>query len=129
MLPLAYRRAWIAGGIALVAAVLFGSLLPVPALPEVPGGDKLHHLVAYGLLAVWFAGMVRPGRELHVAVVLLALGGAIELLQGLPALGRSREAVDMVANGWGVLIGLVLARLGLQGWCLHVERWLGARHG
>ena len=129
MLPLTYRGAWIAGGGLLVTIVLLGSLLPVPVMAHPPGSDKLHHFVAYAALAVWFSGMVNTNRWWQIAVGLLLLGAIIEIVQGIPGLGRSRDAIDMAANAGGVALGLLAARLGLAGWCLQVERWFGVRHG
>lgn len=129
MLPLAHPRFWLAGGLLLVAGVLLGSLMPVPVLTQPPGSDKLHHFVAYAALALWFAGMFEPRRQLALAATLVALGGAIELLQAIPALGRSSDAVDLAADSAGVAFGLVAARLGLAGWCLCVEQRLGVHDG
>ena len=129
MLPLAHRGVWIAGGIVLVAIVLLGSLLPVPVLGQPPGSDKLHHFVAYGTLALWFSGMVRPDRYWRIALGLLVLGAAIEIVQGIPGLGRTREAIDVLANAGGIALGLLAARVGLAGWCLQVERLFGIRDG
>jgi VanZ family protein len=129
MLQLVHRRAWFAGGLLLVLFVIAGSLLPMPELPQAPGGDKLHHFVAYAALTLWFAGMLESRRQIPVALALLVLSAAIELLQGIPTIGRSREAADLAANGTGIVLGLAAARLGLGGWCLHVEHWLGLEHG
>ena len=128
MLSLVYRRAWLAGGLLLVLTVVAASLLPIPVLPEAPGGDKLHHLIAYAAVTLWFAGMLEPRFQIPVALALLVLSSSIEWLQGMPAIGRSREAADLAANGTGIVLGLAAARLGLGGWCLQVERWLGLEH-
>jgi hypothetical protein len=129
VLPLAHRGAWIAGGFVLVAIVLLGSLLPVQVLAQPPGGDKLHHFVAYGALALWFSGMVRVDLQWRIAVGLLLLGALIEIVQGIPMLGRSSDVNDMLANACGIGLGLLAARLGLAGWCMQVERLLGIRSG
>jgi VanZ family protein len=73
MLQLRRRRLWIAMSLALLAAVLLASLQPDfgPAAPT--GFDKVEHLIAYVLLAVWFTGLVARRRYWAVAAGLLAL--------------------------------------------------------
>jgi VanZ family protein len=111
---------WLAGGILLVLAVVVGSVAPSARAPL--GNDKLTHLTAYLALAVWFGGVYRPGRYPWVAAALLALGGAVELVQGRLAY-RSMEIADMVANSVGVLTGIVLSWTLLGSWC----QWIEAR--
>lgn len=125
MRPLRYSRAWLLCGAALVVAVIIGSVGP----PVQPLGhsDKLTHLTAYLILAVWFGGVYRPARYMLVAACLLALGGGIELVQGLLPY-RSMELADMGANCAGVVAGIGLSWMALGSWCQWVESRLpGAR--
>jgi VanZ family protein len=127
MLPLRYRRLWVAISAVLLAVVIFASLQPNFGPRVAHGFDKLEHLSAYLVLSLWFTGLV--GRERYWVVVcgLLALGLSIEVLQGVMNVGRSAEALDMLANTVGVLVGLTIA-LGLTGhWALRVESWLARR--
>ena len=78
------------------------SLSPLSKLPAVPGGDKTHHLIAYGALALPTAFGV-PRKWLVLAVLYIALGGLIELIQ--PYVNRYGEWLDFAANSAGVLIG------------------------
>jgi len=124
MLPLRHRRLWIALSAVLVAAVVFGSLQPTLAMP-VPGGlDKLEHALVYLALAWWFTGLYPRGGYWKVVAGLLALGLAMELLQGWMQLGRQAELLDMVANAVGVAAGLALALAATGGWTHKVESWL-----
>ena len=94
--------------------------------PSTPAGfDKLEHLAAYVLLALWFTGLVARRRYWAVAAGLLALGFLIEVLQWVMNLGRSAEALDMLANTLGVGVGITLALLATGGWAPRLESWLG----
>jgi len=128
MYPLRWTHWWLAAGVALVALVAVLSLMPAP--PRMGGSDKLAHLSAYASMALWFAGIYRSSRYAAILLVLLLLGVAIEVLQGL---GESRqpEFADAAANLAGVVFGLALGKLGLGGWCARVERILlpGVRDG
>jgi VanZ family protein len=126
MLPLRHRRLWVAMSAVLVAAVVYGSLTPHLVLP-VPGNfDKVEHFSAYCTLALWFTGLFRRTGYWKVAVSLLGLGLSMEILQGLMHMGRSAEALDMVANTVGVAAGLAVAVVLTGGWAGRVEAWLSS---
>jgi len=91
----------------LALIITFLSLTPLDQLPEVPGGDKLHHLVAYAALAFPKA-LARPDRMLVFALIYAALGGGIELLQ--PYVNRWGTWGDFLANVIGIAIGVALGR-------------------
>ena len=127
MLQLRRRRLWIALSMVLLAAVFFVCLQPGFG-PTVPAGfDKLEHMAAYVLLALWFTGLVARGRYWAVAAGLLALGSLIEVLQWLTNLGRSAEGLDMLANTLGVAVGIAIALFATGGWAPRLESWLGWR--
>ncbi|HYC49287.1 MAG TPA: VanZ family protein [Burkholderiales bacterium] len=103
------RRFWLVTGVALVAAVIYLSIAPRLDAPDVPGGDKVGHFVAYGAVMLWFmqAALSRGSRAL-IGLTLVALGIALEFVQaGIP--GRSFEIADMFANSIGVAIGWLAA--------------------
>lgn len=125
MQALRYRSWWIAGGVAMTVVVIALSLLPAADLPSVPLWDKFEHAFAYFALAAWFGGIVRPDRYLRLALVLVALGIAIEIAQGVMGLGRSADPRDVLANATGIALGLVVALLGVSGWMRGVERLFG----
>lgn len=87
-------------GLACIIGVL--TLLPSADLPRVGGGDKLHHLLAFGALAFPTA-FLRPRWIVGMVLALVAYGAAIELIQ--PLVGRSREMDDFVADCLGILLG------------------------
>jgi len=125
LLPLRYPWVWMIPGWALVLAVAIGSLLPGQMLRAVAFSDKIEHASAYFVLMLWFAGLYSRKRLPLVAVGLFVLGLALDLLQ-LTTRTRHFDWYDVLANGCGILAGLVLAVLLLGGWCQRVERWLWA---
>jgi VanZ family protein len=97
--------------IGLSAAVAALTLLPASSLPGAPGGDKLHHLLAFGSIA--FVGVLAwPRRWLRVVGVVVLYGGAIELIQ--PYVGRSGEWGDWIADALGAILGGAAALLLLR---------------
>ncbi len=125
MRNLSLRSLWITGGVILVVAIIYLSLMPSPGglMPQALN-DKSGHVIAYFVLMLWFAGFWQRRWHLRLAAVFFALGMGMEFLQGFIEL-RVSEGLDMVANGLGVGLGLLLARLGLDGWCGFIERLLG----
>src|SRR5580765_2080279 len=121
MRPLRYSRFWNVCGCLLVLAVVVGSV--GPSVPAIGHGDKVVHLAAYLILALWFGGVYRPARYPVVIACLLALGGGIELVQGLLP-WRSMELADMAANTTGVAAGILLSWVALGSWCQWVEAHL-----
>lgn len=101
---LRFPRLWSALGLFLIGAVVGGSLVKLdPQLP-LEGGDKLHHLIAYGTLMYWW-GMLQPGRRLPWAIFFVVLGAALEFAQSLVP-GRFMEWQDAVANLAGIALAL-----------------------
>jgi VanZ family protein len=125
VLPLRYRTTWVALGWLLVAGVVVGSLLPGPLIAPItrPFNDKFMHASAYFVLMLWFGGMYPRARQLPLAVALLLLGVALDLLQALTAT-RSLDVADMAADLFGILIALALSWWLLTAWCQRVERLL-----
>jgi len=88
------------------------SLMPLAHLPDAPGSDKTHHLIAYFALA--FPVALGGERKWFLLIpVYILWGGAIELIQ--PFVNRYAEWLDFIANslgvGLGAIVGLALRRL------------------
>ena len=107
----------------MTAGVIIGSLLPGDVVAEIPVRDKLMHAGAYLVLMVCFAGFYRRGLYPFVALVLVALGLTLDLLQLLTD-SRSFDWNDVAMNCAGVVTGLVLSWSLLGGWCQRVEQRL-----
>jgi len=93
-----------ANGLSAIVALMITilSLTPLPELPDVPGNDKTHHIIAYAVLAFPTA-LALPRRVLLMALVYVALGGLIETFQ--PYVNRYGEWLDFIANVLGVMLG------------------------
>lgn len=99
------HRYWSGISIALLVVITALSLWPLEQLPEAPGSDKLHHLLAYGVLM--FPAALRQPRLWQLLVAgFIAWSGAIELIQ--PLVNRYAEWQDMLANTLGIVCGIVL---------------------
>jgi VanZ family protein len=120
---LRYRWLWYSIGAVLTLLVIVSSLVPSHDLPHVYISDKLEHFCAYFGLAVWFGGLLDLRRYFALAVLLLALGGGIEIAQGMMGLGREADWADFGADAVGVATGMLLAYGGLRHWPDWMERW------
>ena len=124
MTSLYYSRIWYVIGAGLVLIVVVASLVPAGDLPHLGLTDKLEHMIAYGGLALWFGGLLAPRRYWRLGLALLALGGGIEIAQGLMGLGREADWRDFYADALGAALGLSLSMAGLRHWSSGIERWL-----
>lgn len=98
----------IAAGVTLSIWVL--SLIPL-GQTSIPGGDKLHHFIAYAsVMAAWRLAtpLHTKWQQLVVAASLMAMGVTIEFLQGLTPY-RFFEWADALANAAGVIIGWTIS--------------------
>lgn len=99
------ERIWLPVTLLLLATITLLSLLPLPQLPEVPGSDKTHHLVAYSALMLP-AFFIKYEKRLLLSLGFFAWSGLIELVQ--PLVNRHGELTDLIANGAGLVIGALL---------------------
>jgi len=102
------KQFWLLLTVLLLVLITGSSLWPVEYLPAVPGTDKHHHLIAYAALVLPVA-ISRPKYWLWIVLALFVWGGVIELIQ--PYVNRWGEWSDLLANGLGVLLGLMLSQL------------------
>ena len=102
------KNYWIAFTLFLLAVIASLSLWPQEFLPPVPGGDKIHHLIAYAAL-MFPTALRKPKYWKSIGLSFIAFSGMIELLQ--PYVNRYGEWPDMAANTAGVVCGLLLAKL------------------
>ena len=123
MSDLRYSRAWYLFGLILTLAVIVSSLVPARDLPHLRVSDKLEHLIAYCSLALWFGGLLPRRSYLPLGLVLLTLGGGIEIVQGLMGFGREADWRDFFADALGIAFGLSLCMAGLRHWASWLEQW------
>ncbi len=72
--------------------------------------DKTMHFLAYFILALLATIMFRAGwRAVFAVVGLIAMGGALEIIQGL--VGRDADLLDELANIRGALLGALIGWL------------------
>ena len=88
--------------------VTISSLWPVDQLPQVPGTDKLHHVIAYAMVMFPIA-LRRPERWVLFSLLIVAYSGGIELVQ--PYMNRYGEWLDLLANSAGVVSAVVIAEM------------------
>lgn len=86
----------------LVLVIGFFTLTPGISDGGVPGSDKLHHTLAFFVLALPLS-FARPRLALWITIAAIAYGGAIELIQ--PSVGRDKDIWDFVADGVGAVAG------------------------
>jgi VanZ family protein len=122
---LRYAWLWWVIGYVLVAWTINDSLEAHPPDFGPITSDKVLHFTGYFLLTTWFGGVARSSRYWLVGLGLAALGGSMEILQGLMHNGRTADWLDMLANTLGICSGLLVAWLGLGRWMIWVERLLG----
>jgi VanZ family protein len=100
---------WVATGWLLVSSVIYLSLTPAPPSVDLPEGDKLEHVLAYGVLMFWFAQIYyRTRSRLLFALGFVLLGIALEFLQSFTET-RQFEIADMIADAAGVVLGWLVA--------------------
>ncbi len=106
--PRLWLGLWVFGW--LLCVVL--SLIHAPSLAtDVPEGDKVEHLAAYGLLSAWAVWIFAARRAQWIAASgLIGLGIAMEFAQGYLTTYRSMDWRDGLADSIGVLLALWLAR-------------------
>jgi VanZ family protein len=117
MFSLAFKRhkRWIQLGFWLTLTLVVGlSLRPNPGnVLGIHNIDKVEHFAAYFALGFLVATgwSIKTMRPFWIALVaLIALGGAIELIQGTPFFGRTASWYDLLADAIGALFGLMVSK-------------------
>lgn len=119
-MPFRLAAVWWSIGVLLAVTVVVLSLVP-------PGGgaallpDKLVHFSAYLVLGFWFASLALR-RQWLALVAVIALGGLVELLQGLTSY-RYSDWLDFAANTAGVAVTSLI----VQFLPVNVFNWLEQR--
>ena len=125
MLPLRFGKLWLALGWMLAALIVILSLWPKPPeLLDFEQSDKLAHIIAYSILMLWFANIYpQSSSRLQLGIGFFAMGVCLEFLQGMTEY-RQFSYVDMLANGFGIILAIYLAKTRLATCLLHLDTWL-----
>ena len=127
MIELRYAWRWQVAGFLLLILVMIAAMVPKLPFDDLAMHfkitDKVMHIVAFTFLAVWFSGQYEKRSYWRIAMGLIAFGVLIELIQGTVSYRRS-EWLDLVGNASGIVIGLIIAFIGIGGWSRRVEEWL-----
>jgi hypothetical protein len=102
------RNYWLACTVFTLTIITLLSLNPMIDLPSVPGGDKVHHVIAYAIL-MFPVALKKPKYWPFIALLFLCLSSGIELLQ--PLVGRRNDWLDITANWLGIMVSILLAQL------------------
>ncbi|MFT6927072.1 MAG: hypothetical protein ACJAZP_002701 [Psychromonas sp.] len=102
------RNYWLACTVFSLTVIMLLSLNPSVNLPSVPGGDKIHHIIAYAIL-MFPVALKKPKHWPLIGLFFVCLSGAIELLQ--PLVGRQNDWLDLSANWTGIMLSILLAQL------------------
>lgn len=111
-----YKKLWLAIGYALVLLVVYLSVSSKP--PEIELGfefqDKIFHALAYFSIMFWFAQIYHTKKQRFIiALLFVALGVSMEGIQSFDP-KRYAEFNDMVANTFGVALGILLTKKSLK---------------
>jgi hypothetical protein len=127
---LRWHRAWVALGSTIMLWVLWMALRPDPGITlDVPYGDKLLHATTFTCLMGWWGNVYRERRARGWAALgCLAFGVFIEFAQWLDP-PRDADALDVLADGVGIVIALLLLRTSLASVLASVEARSVRRRG
>lgn len=112
------RRGVFALGVLAALFIGYQSLVPSSSQPNIEHFDKIMHCIAYMGLAVLFCVSVSKAWRIRVGLLVIAYGGALELLQHFMNLGRSGSWLDMLANVTGAVIGIGFAYVWVNFWAM-----------
>ena len=102
------KRYWFSLSVLALLVTTALSLSPLDGLPEAPGSDKTHHLIAYAAVA-YPTALRKPKRWLAIILCFAFYSGLIEIIQ--PWVHRYGEWMDVQANIVGLILGVMLAKL------------------
>ena len=134
MLPLRHAKRWRAASLIILLLVLASALMPavwfwdhrLHTFSWLDGVDKWLHGVTFLVLSLWFSGMYRLRSYWKIGVGLLLFGLMIEACQRMVSY-RTADWLDVSADAAGIVTGLLVAALGIGGWCIRAEERLANR--
>lgn len=112
------RRYLLTIGWLLIFFVIFLSLVPLSVqLPDIKGGDKWGHFIAYFTITTWFCWLYQKRwvKNLY-AISFIVMGGVLEVLQQFSGI-RTLDVNDFHMNTLGVISGFVFSAISIH-WVL-----------
>jgi len=91
---------------AALAAAFIGAVWPDPGSDRVFGSDKILHVFAFSVLSFLGFFATPKGRVIILGVALSLFGAVIEVVQGLPFVGRDADVQDWIADTVAVIVVL-----------------------
>lgn len=88
--------------VAASAFALWRALVPGDDSVGLIPWDKAKHFIVFYVLAVLASLALPRSRLWRIGLVVLAFGGLIEILQGLPIIGRDASWFDLLADACGI---------------------------
>lgn len=90
---------------------MIAAVLPAPDAPTLGGSDKVNHIAAFVTLSI-LATWAWPRASLwRIGLSMSALGGLIEVVQGIPSIARDAEWADWYADTAAAAITLTLVAI------------------
>ena len=96
----------------MAALIGLDTFIPAQKLPDAPGTDKLHHVIACASLMLPMS-FAKPHQLWKYAVCGIMFGIFIELAQ--PFVNRSGEVGDVLVDACGITLGCAVG-VGLRTW-------------
>ena len=121
----ALGRLWLALGLFGCGVLVYACLMPNPPQAQVQHFDKFEHFASFALLSGWFANLMAP-RYVRVIIVMILFGAFIEVAQSF-TVDRSADMHDLIADAFGVLAGVALARFGALRWLGYLDARVSAK--
>ncbi len=109
------RRLFRVAALVFAAAMMWFAFTPPTGVDSGLPWDKANHFVGFLTLTVLGGCGWRRLPAARTAAIMLAFGTGIELVQGLPAVGRDADVWDVVAD----MAGFALGWLALSVWRRH----------
>ena len=120
--PLRRPRFWLGLWWAAIVLGVVVSLVPPPPIDVPRGSDKLVHLLSYGALAASAVQLfAQRSALLRAGIGLVALGVALEFAQDALTSTRMLDPQDMLANAFGVVLGIATVHTPLRDLLLQLE--------
>jgi len=95
-----------------MAGTFIAAVLPAAEAPMISPSDKINHMIAFVVLTI-LAAWAYPRAHLFLLIAAMAaVGGAVELVQAIPFIGRDAEWADWRADVLAAGVTLIVVAVG-----------------